>query len=169
MILLFKTASERAEAWREALLALEPALDFRAWPDWGDTGEAEFALIGQVPPGVRRPEGPFGDHYGYYSLTHDYPVFEVEHVAPRHGEAGALAPEVLKALLKAPVDLHRHHPRAGVREAPRQVAWASSDLEHGVVGAHIDGLGDAAQNAGVGEPVLADRRPRPGPTGLLTR
>ena len=30
---------------------------------------AEFALIGDVPPGERRPEGPFGDHYGYYSLT----------------------------------------------------------------------------------------------------
>ena len=45
---------------------------------------AEFALIGSVPPGVRRPEGPFGDHYGYYSLRHDYPVFEVERVARRH-------------------------------------------------------------------------------------
>jgi 3-polyprenyl-4-hydroxybenzoate decarboxylase len=32
---------------------------------------------------VRRPEGPFGDHYGYYSLTHDYPVLEVTHVAHR--------------------------------------------------------------------------------------
>ena len=40
--------------------------------------EAEFALVGHVAPHVRRPEGPFGDHYGYYSLTHDYPVFEVE-------------------------------------------------------------------------------------------
>src|SRR6266542_4698742 len=29
---------------------------------------AEFALVGRVPPRVRRPEGPFGDHYGYYSL-----------------------------------------------------------------------------------------------------
>ena len=38
---------------------------------------AEFALIGKVAPGRRRPEGPFGDHYGYYSLQHDYPVFEV--------------------------------------------------------------------------------------------
>jgi UbiD family decarboxylase len=45
--------------------------------------EAEFALIGRVPPAVRRPEGPFGDHYGYYSLRHDYPVFEVERVAHR--------------------------------------------------------------------------------------
>ena len=46
--------------------------------------DAEFALIGRVPAGARRPEGPFGDHYGYYSLTHDYPVFEVEHMA--HGD-----------------------------------------------------------------------------------
>jgi UbiD family decarboxylase len=45
--------------------------------------DAEFALIGKVPPGVRRPEGPFGDHYGYYSLTHDYPVLEVERLARR--------------------------------------------------------------------------------------
>jgi UbiD family decarboxylase len=37
--------------------------------------EAEFALVGEVPPRERRPEGPFGDHYGYYSLRHDYPVF----------------------------------------------------------------------------------------------
>ncbi len=44
---------------------------------------AEFALIGKVPPRLRRPEGPFGDHYGYYSLRHDYPVFEVEWLARR--------------------------------------------------------------------------------------
>lgn len=37
--------------------------------------DAEIALVGEVPPFVRRPEGPFGDHYGYYSLAHDYPVF----------------------------------------------------------------------------------------------
>jgi len=44
---------------------------------------AEFALMGRVPPRVRKPEGPFGDHYGYYSLQHDYPVFEVEALAHR--------------------------------------------------------------------------------------
>ena len=37
--------------------------------------EAEFAICGEVPPFERRPEGPFGDHYGYYSLRHDFPVF----------------------------------------------------------------------------------------------
>jgi UbiD family decarboxylase len=45
--------------------------------------EAEFAFQGRIPPGVRRPEGPFGDHYGYNSLCHDYPVFEVERVHRR--------------------------------------------------------------------------------------
>jgi UbiD family decarboxylase len=45
--------------------------------------EAEFALVGKAPPTKRRAEGPFGDHYGYYSLEHDYPVFEVDAVFHR--------------------------------------------------------------------------------------
>lgn len=43
----------------------------------------EFAAKGHVPPGLRRPEGPFGDHYGYNSLTHDYPVFRVNRLYHR--------------------------------------------------------------------------------------
>jgi UbiD family decarboxylase len=39
--------------------------------------DAEFALVGTIAPGARRPEGPFGDHYGYYSETHDYPCMDV--------------------------------------------------------------------------------------------
>jgi 3-polyprenyl-4-hydroxybenzoate decarboxylase len=46
--------------------------------------EAEFVLQGHVPPRERRPEGPFGDHYGYYSLRHDYPVFHVDRIFHRH-------------------------------------------------------------------------------------
>lgn len=45
--------------------------------------EAEFAICGKVEPSIRKPEGPFGDHYGYYSLTHDYPVFEAQAVFHR--------------------------------------------------------------------------------------
>jgi 4-hydroxybenzoate decarboxylase subunit C len=45
--------------------------------------EAEFALVGYAPPNESRPEGPFGDHYGYYSLQHDYPVFHVDAVFHR--------------------------------------------------------------------------------------
>ena len=45
--------------------------------------EAEFALVGRAQPHKRRIEGPFGDHYGYYSLEHEYPVFEVDAVFHR--------------------------------------------------------------------------------------
>lgn len=45
--------------------------------------EAEFAICGSVAPHIRKPEGPFGDHYGYYSLQHDYPVFQAEAVFHR--------------------------------------------------------------------------------------
>jgi UbiD family decarboxylase len=45
--------------------------------------EAEFALIGHVPAKERRAEGPFGDHYGYYSLAHDYPVFHLDALCHR--------------------------------------------------------------------------------------
>ena len=44
----------------------------------------EFAVKGIVPPHLRRPEGPFGDHYGYNSLEHDYPVFQISHIYHRH-------------------------------------------------------------------------------------
>jgi len=53
-----------------------------AWPH-PLVADAEFALIGEVPAHERRPEGPFGDHYGYYSLRHDYPVFHVRKMARR--------------------------------------------------------------------------------------
>jgi UbiD family decarboxylase len=39
---------------------------------------AEFALVGEIPSRERMPEGPFGDHYGYYSEIHDYPFMRVK-------------------------------------------------------------------------------------------
>jgi UbiD family decarboxylase len=45
--------------------------------------DAEFALLGEVQPGERHPEGPFGDHYGYYSERHDYPLLRVQALARR--------------------------------------------------------------------------------------
>lgn len=42
--------------------------------------EVEFAIQGVVPPFERRPEGPFGDHFGYYSLQHDFPVLQVKNM-----------------------------------------------------------------------------------------
>jgi 4-hydroxy-3-polyprenylbenzoate decarboxylase len=45
--------------------------------------EADFCLVGRVDPGAVKPEGPFGDHLGYYSLVHDFPVLTVERVLAR--------------------------------------------------------------------------------------
>ncbi len=44
---------------------------------------AELILEGVVPPGVRRLEGPFGDHFGHYSEAHEFPVFRVQQVTRR--------------------------------------------------------------------------------------
>lgn len=57
--------------------------EFVDFPD--PVAEAEFCLSGEVPPLIRRPEGPFGDHYGYYSLKHDYPVFRPRAIFHRPG------------------------------------------------------------------------------------
>jgi UbiD family decarboxylase len=66
-----------------SLLAGERLPQVRGYGPHPLMATAEFALMGEVPPGTRQPEGPFGDHYGYYSLEHDYPVFEVQRMAHR--------------------------------------------------------------------------------------
>ena len=45
--------------------------------------EADFCLTGFIDPEHQLPEGPFGDHLGYYSLAHDFPVLKVEKVYHR--------------------------------------------------------------------------------------
>ncbi|MBU4193262.1 MAG: UbiD family decarboxylase, partial [Proteobacteria bacterium] len=45
--------------------------------------QADFCICGMVMPGEQKPEGPFGDHLGYYSLTHDFPVMRVDRVFHR--------------------------------------------------------------------------------------
>ena len=45
--------------------------------------DADFCLVGTVDPRRTLPEGPFGDHLGYYAETHQFPVFEVERIYHR--------------------------------------------------------------------------------------
>ena len=45
--------------------------------------DAEFVIEGVVPPGERRTEGPFGDHFGHYSHAAPFPVFHVKNVTHR--------------------------------------------------------------------------------------
>ncbi len=47
------------------------------------SSEADFVITGVIRKDLKKPEGPFGDHLGYYSLAHDFPVMEVEHVYHR--------------------------------------------------------------------------------------
>lgn len=59
---------------------------FRYTKDNGHTlsSEADFVITGTVYPKENKPEGPFGDHLGYYSLTHDFPLMKVDQVYCRN-------------------------------------------------------------------------------------
>lgn len=49
------------------------------------SADADFCIVGSIDPTQTKPEGPFGDHLGYYSLTHDFPVMQVDAVYHRKG------------------------------------------------------------------------------------
>lgn len=44
------------------------------------SADADFVITGTVYPQETKPEGPFGDHLGYYSLTHPFPLMKVHNV-----------------------------------------------------------------------------------------
>jgi 4-hydroxy-3-polyprenylbenzoate decarboxylase len=47
------------------------------------SADADFVITGTVMPHQNKPEGPFGDHLGYYSLTHPFPLMKVHNVYHR--------------------------------------------------------------------------------------
>lgn len=47
------------------------------------SADADFVITGIIDKQLQKPEGPFGDHLGYYSLTHDFPVMKVDKVYHR--------------------------------------------------------------------------------------
>lgn len=47
------------------------------------SSDADFVITGEILKNIKKPEGPFGDHLGYYSLTHDFPVMKVHKVYHR--------------------------------------------------------------------------------------
>ena len=46
--------------------------------------EAEFIIEGIVPQDILREEGPFGDHFGHYSMEADFPIFRVNNISHRN-------------------------------------------------------------------------------------
>ncbi len=51
--------------------------------DYIISSDADFCITGTIIKDFKKPEGPFGDHLGYYSLAHDFPVMKVEKVYHR--------------------------------------------------------------------------------------
>ncbi|MCF8113336.1 MAG: UbiD family decarboxylase [Desulfotignum sp.] len=49
------------------------------------SSDADFCITGWVVPHKTKPEGPFGDHLGYYSQTHEFPYIRVASVRHRPG------------------------------------------------------------------------------------
>jgi len=47
------------------------------------SSDADFVITGTVMPHDNKPEGPFGDHLGYYSLKHPFPLLKVHNVYHR--------------------------------------------------------------------------------------
>lgn len=45
--------------------------------------DADFCIVGSIQPHFLKPEGPFGDHLGYYARVHDFPVMQVQQVYHR--------------------------------------------------------------------------------------
>ena len=71
--------------------------------------EADFVITGTIDPHTRKPEGPFGDHLGYYSLAHDFPVLRVEtRLSPRGRD--------LAVHLGRPAAAGRHDLRRAIHE-----------------------------------------------------
>lgn len=51
MAILYAAEADEAAQWRESLLALDPGLDIRQWPDWGAAQEIDFVIVGGRSPG----------------------------------------------------------------------------------------------------------------------
>lgn len=113
--------------------------------------DADFVISGTVKPNLM-PEGPFGDHLGYYSLQHDFPALEIDNVWHRddavwpftvvgrppqedtifgeliHELTGPIIPTVLPGVRGVhAVDASGVHPLLLAVGSERYVPWQKSD------------------------------------------
>jgi 4-hydroxy-3-polyprenylbenzoate decarboxylase len=56
---------------------------YTRWNSWMVSAEADFCVLGTVQGDEQKLEGPFGDHLGYYSLKHNFPLLHVEKIFAR--------------------------------------------------------------------------------------
>ncbi len=55
------------------------AFHYRDLNGWKISSDADFCILGEVAPDLK-PEGPFGDHLGYYSARHEFPCLRVKKI-----------------------------------------------------------------------------------------
>jgi 4-hydroxy-3-polyprenylbenzoate decarboxylase len=55
------------------------AFRYQRYQGWCLSADADFCILGELAPDLK-PEGPFGDHLGYYSAKHLFPYLKVKHV-----------------------------------------------------------------------------------------
>ena len=73
--------------------------------------DCDFVITGEVMPGENKPEGPFGDHLGYYSLTHPSRIYRMNLMQPRNFTWNHRARNLVNHGAKARILLRRpaHH------------------------------------------------------------
>ena len=55
------------------------AFRYKDCEGWKVSSDADFCILGEVAPDLK-PEGPFGDHLGYYSARHEFPYLRVKKI-----------------------------------------------------------------------------------------
>jgi 4-hydroxy-3-polyprenylbenzoate decarboxylase len=70
-----------------ASLLNQKAFRYRRKHGFIQSPQVDFVIHGEVAGGETLPEGPFGDHLGYYSLTHDFPVLRIKGIWGRRKHA----------------------------------------------------------------------------------
>ncbi len=165
-VLLFKSDIDRAEWWRDEIAKRRPGLEFRAWPEIGDTAEIDYALVWKPPAGelARCPNlrlivslGAGVDH-----LTADPEL-------PRKVPICRMVDRYLTMRMTEYVVLHvlRHHRRQRAYDAQQRArAWewlgepAAADRKVGVMGLGVLGGDAAAKLAALGFDVAGWTRTR---------
>jgi glyoxylate/hydroxypyruvate reductase A len=158
MALMFLSADDAPEAWREALRVPIPDLDFRIWPEVGDPAEIDLALVWQPPPGelARYPNlrailslGAGIDGLLAQPGLPDVPIARM--VDP------SLTRTMTEYVLLATLRHHRHFDR--FERAQRAARWSfalppqAADRRVGVMGLGVLGSAAAASLASQGFPV----------------
>ncbi len=166
MALLFMSREDDPAAWRAALTALDPTLDFRVWPEAGELAEIDAALVWQPPPGMLKdyPNLRLVQSLGA-GIDHIFSDPELPDVPVARLIDPELTRQMIEYVLLALLSRHRRMDRFRAQQQER--AWVhaiplpATATRVGVLGIGAIGGAVARAIAGLGFPVTGwSRRPR---------